>query len=276
MNEQIIDKINKGQEPRFLPATESIAHARLDNFRNTVKGFQKEHPEALGATVYGSMIKGEQANIDSDIDAFIYIDEEKIPKDIWIDNSQLLESLYLSKFKNKLNLSEDDFEKYYHDLRTKVLSDEILENSIDYFIEFEKMHEEYKKMVESKYNSEMSDEEKNSLIKKEPKIAHIGPAIAGMFHARVGTGIEKYRHLFLEKINALPDKNMAEKIWKSVHFDLKTFENRSDVNKTIKIPETLDEALKVYHSDLYKSNSAQKQEDDIDQIKSKIIKTFNM
>ena len=275
MKERIIDKIKNGQEPRFLPATESIAHERLNHFRGTVKEFQKKFPEVLGATVFGSMIKGEQAKETSDIDSFIYIDKDKIPKDIGIDNPHDLEQLYLSKFKNKLNLPEDDFQKYYHDLRTKVLSNDILENSIADFIDYEESHEEYKKMVESTYSFEMLEEEKNKLLKAEPPLAYINQPISGMFHARVGTGIEKYRQLFLEKINSLSDKNMAEKIWRSVHFNLKTYEQREDENKTIKIPETLNEALQVYHPDLYKSTKKHETESRINEEKLKIEASFN-
>lgn len=275
MNEQIKDKIKHGQEPRFLPATESIAHARLDNFRSKIKEFQKEHPEILGATVYGSMIKGDQAKATSDIDAYVYIDEDKIPKDIWIDNTYLLEQLYLKKFENKLDLPEGDFGKYYHDMKTKVLSDNILQNEIENFIDYEKDNEAHKAMLKTTYRFDMLEEEKEALFQSAPALAHVSPAIAGMFHARVGTGIDKYRHLFLEKINALPDRNLARKIWESTQFTLNTFEKREDPTKTIEIPSTLDHALRIYHPDLYKTTKKQEDEAKIYEEKLKIEASFN-
>ena len=63
---------------RFELATAPVARTRLDVFRDGIKKFQKKHSEVLGATVYGSMVKGEKAKATSDVDAFLYIDADVI------------------------------------------------------------------------------------------------------------------------------------------------------------------------------------------------------
>ena len=272
MSEQLTPKTNTN-ERRFLPATESSAKLRLDNFRNGIKNFQKENPEVLGATVYGSMIKGEQAKETSDVDAFLYIDKEILPEGEKGKNEVAIESEYRNNFLKSLNIPEDEASKYYSDLRPKLLDGQVLDNDINSRIEHDNQMKAYKKMLEEKYTYEASDEEKEKLLSQEPQFKN-DFAISGMFHARVGGGIEKYRRLFLEKINALPDKEMAEKIWKDVCFDLKTYEQRADQNKKIEIPSTINEALCVYHPDLYKSIIKIKDDKKIEELKSQLANYF--
>lgn len=272
MNEQLNGQTNKN-ERRFELATETSARTRLDNFRDGIKNFQKENPEVLGATVYGSMIKGEQAKETSDVDAFLYIDEETIPDKEKGKDTNALELEYRNNFLNSIDISEEEKSKYFSDLRPKLLSDDVLNNDINSRIEYDNQMKAYKKMLEEKYNYEASDEEKERLLSQEPQQKN-DFAISGMFHARVGSGIEKYRRLFLDKITALPDKEMAEKIWSDVYFDLKTYEQRNDKTKTIEIPSTLTEALRVYHQDLYKNISKKKDEEKIDALRAQINNSF--
>ncbi len=272
MGEQIISKANTN-ERRFLPATESSAKARLDHFRNGIKSFQKEHPEVLGATVYGSMIKGEQAKESSDVDAFLYIDKETLPIENNNKNDEVIESEYRENFLKSLNVTAEESSRYYGDLRSKLLDNQVLDNDINTRIEYDNKMKAYKKKMEEKYTYETPEEEKNKLLSQEPRFTS-DFAISGMFHARVGSGIEKYRRLFLEKVRALPDNEMTEKIWKDVYFDLKTYEQRADPNKKIDIPETFNEALRVYHPDLYKNLMKEKDNEKISELKNNIFKQF--
>ncbi len=273
MSEQLNNQTNN-KERRFTLATEISARTRLDSFRDAIKTFQKEHSEVLGATIYGSMIKGDQAKATSDIDSFLYIDAETLPDEEKIKNSNEVESEYHSYFLKSLNVNEEE-SKYYKDLRIKLLSGQILEDDINSYIKYEKNIEEYKKILKEKYTYEISEEEKEKLLSQEPKIKRIDFAISGMFHARIGSGIKKYRQLFLDKINALSDKKMAEKIWDDVYFNLKTYEQRNDPNRNIKIPSTLSEALRVYHPGLYKNIDKNRNEEKIEQLKSQINNSFN-
>ncbi|MEI7810230.1 MAG: nucleotidyltransferase domain-containing protein [bacterium] len=273
MNEQLNNQTNNN-ERRFTPAIETSAKTRLNNFRDGIKDFQKQNPEVLGATVYGSMIKGEQAKETSDIDAFLYIDKETLPEGENGKSKDVVELEYRNNFLKSLNIPEGEVSKYYGDLRPKLLDNQTLDNDINTRIEYDNKMKAYKKMLEEKYTYEASDEEKEKLLSQEPQFKN-DFAISGMFHARVGRGIEKYRHMFLDKVNALPDKEMAEKIWNEVYFDLKTFEERSDPNKKIEIPSTLNDALRVYHPDLYKSISKKKDEEKIKELQSKINNSFS-
>lgn len=272
MNEQLNNQTNNN-ERRFTLATETSARTRLDNFRDGVKDFQKQNPEVLGATVFGSMIKGEQAKETSDVDAFLYIDKETLLEGENGKSEDVVESEYRNNFLKSLNIPADEASKYYGDLRPKLLDSEILDNDINTRIKYDNQMKEYKKMLEEKYTYGASDEEKEKLLSQEPQFKN-DFAISGMFHARVGSGIEKYRHLFLDKVSELSDKEMAEKIWNDVYFDLKTYEQRSDPNKKIDIPPTLNDALRVYHPDLYKGISKKKDEEKIEELKNNIIKSF--
>jgi len=273
MNEQLNNQTNNN-ERRFTLATETSARTRLDNFRDGVKNFQKQNPEVLGATVYGSMIKGEQAKETSDVDAFLYIDKEILPEGEKGKSEDIVGSEYRNNFLKSLNISEEEASKYYGDLRLKLLDGQVLDNDINDRIKYDNQMKAHKKMLEEKYTYEATDEEKERLLSQEPQFKN-DFAISGMFHARVGSGIEKYRRLFLDKINTLPDKEIAEKIWNDIYFDLKTYEQRNDPTKIIEIPSILTDALRVYHPDLYKSINKKKDGEKIEELKSQISNSFS-
>lgn len=247
-------------EKRFELTTNQDARYQFDNFRDKVKEFQKDYPEVLGATVYGSMIKGDQANENSDIDAFLYIDAEAISDEDKLQNLSTKE--YRSNFLKALNLSEEEESKYYRDLRFRMLSNEVLDDYINKYIEYEEQRKVYKKIIEEKYSHEMPNEERNDLLPEKP-FKPIDFGISGIFHARVGSGIEKYRRLLLEKIIAIPDVEIAKKIWNNIYLDLITYEGRDDPDKSIRIPSTLNEALALYHQNLYKSISGNESDEKI-------------
>jgi predicted nucleotidyltransferase len=258
-------------EKRFMPAENSEARARLDQFRNSVKEYQKKHVEVLGATVYGSMIKGSQAKKTSDIDAFVYIDGDKIPEQEKSKDKDVIESEYRLNFLNSLNDPEGEKTKYYEDLRFQILNEELLDKNIDYLVEYESKDKEYQKILEQNYKYDMADEEKDKLLSQRPNaFPKDFFAVAGMFHARVGTGIEKYRKLFLEKINDLSDKKMAEKIWNDIFFSLKTYEQRADSNKITRIPESLAEATRTYYPELQENLKQQQERTVINNLTEKI------
>lgn len=274
MNEQLNNQISNN-ERRFTLATETTARTRLDNFRDKVKDFQKKNPEVLGATVYGSMIKGEQAKETSDIDAFLYVDAETMPeKENLQEKYNFVDIKYRTDFLKSLNISNEDEQTYYRDLRVKLLSEETIDKDIDDYIQSETRYNTYKQMLNEKYTYDLPEEDKEKLLAQEPLTQGMDFATAGMFHAKVGYGLEKYRHLFLEKVNELSDKKMSDNIWKDIYSQLKTYEQRSDPSKKIEIPATLDEAIRIYHSDLYKSIRKEKDEEKIEDLKSQIINSF--
>jgi hypothetical protein len=254
------------KERRFELPTEEIAKDRLDNFRSTIKQIQKEYPEFLGATVYGSMIKGNQATENSDVDAFLYIEAEDK------NGTKINSDAYRDKFLEKLGAETEEKSKYYGDVRVQQLSDSILENEISDQLDFYKKEEAYKKMIEEKYSYDSSDEEKELLLKQEPEFRTIQFGIASMFHARVGSGIEKYRKDFLEKIVTLEDITNAEKLWNEVASQIRTYEQRKDPNIKIETPDTSKEALRLYNPGLYTKLREKEDQAKIDSLRQEIEK----
>jgi predicted nucleotidyltransferase len=269
MKEQLTNQ-SSNQERRFVPATESTAKNRLDDFRGAVKDYQKEHPEFLGATVYGSMIKGEQATENSDVDAFLYVDKELIAKNDDLEKEESFKDEYRSNFLNTLKVPEEERSKYYGDLRVQLLDENVIKDEINSKIQFLEKEKAFKEMIAEKYNYEASDEEKQNLLSQEPEHKTISFGTSGMFHARVGSGIDKYRHIFLEKLNSLPDKNISNEVWNDVYAQLTTMEQRKDPEKQIQIPETLNDALRTYHPDLYRKIVEEGDEVKAKNLKSKI------
>ena len=258
--------MEKEQRFRFNPATETTAKARLDVFRNGVKKFQEKYPEVLGATLFGSMMKGEKAHKDSDIDAMLFIDGEAIqsteinPVDaesgysdplLLISPSIFFAQEYRSKFLEELHVSEDEINKYYKDVSARMISGEIIDKEIDRFLKSSHLYEEWRNNFNKKEHNNLTKEEKDTLM-KDNDMGFIDPTIFFMFCASVGRGIEKYRQLFLEKLYNLPDRKIAEYMWEGVYWKVLFFEQ--DRNETIKgnVPKNIEEAIHVYHPDFYK------------------------
>ena len=226
---------------RFEPATESEARKRLDLFRSVIKGIQNIHPEVLGATVYGSMIKGDQAHAQSDIDSFVYIDAEN-------EHANPNLETYRQEILNQMGAKPQD-DHYYEDLKIKALSGPILDQEIADQLDYYKQHKAYLSTIEEKYAAAGSMAEKTELLKQEP-FRLLDQGIIGMFHARIGSGIEKYRKMFLEKLVSIPDRSKAEEIWSEVVFLLDTFEKRNEPVGESRIPATISDALKMYAPEL--------------------------
>ncbi len=253
----------KTKEKRFELPVQDEAKVRLDTFRTTVKELQIENPEILGATIYGSMIKGKQAKAESDIDSFLYVDAENPASD------KIETESYRKKLMEKLGAENNENSKYYEDLRVQPLSTKIIEKEIEDQLSFYEKAEEYNKMLNEKYG-EASDEEKEALLQQQSHRT-IQFGIAGMFHARVGNGIEKYRKLFLEKIASIPDKDTAEKLWNEVSFQIRTYEQRKDWNIEIETPDTLKQALRTYDPEFYSAMQKNEEQEKIEKLRQEIL-----
>ncbi len=241
---------------RFELPTNEVAKERLDIFRKAVKEFQTEHPEVLGATVYGSMIKGKQANESSDIDACVYIDSDSE------DYAGQDEDFYKESLIAKTGLVDgDDGLEYVEHLKPVLINEKKIDDEITAQASFFSKEKEIDKRI-LELNDEMKKaeigtdsarvleckKEKEKLYKEKLNTRNTEFWLTGMFHARVGSGIEKYRKMFLEKIASLPDKDISERIWsKDVAESLRIFEERWDSSTEVLIPKTLEKALEVYH-----------------------------
>ncbi|MES2930838.1 MAG: nucleotidyltransferase domain-containing protein [Patescibacteria group bacterium] len=265
LNNQVEEKIN---ERRFELPIQDEAKARLDTFRTTVKELQKENPEILGATVYGSMIKGKQARAESDVDSFLYVDAENPASD------KIEADSYRQKLLEKLGAENNENSKYYEDVRVQPLSTAIIEKEIEDQLSFYEKNEEYKRMLSEKYG-EASDEEKETLLRQEPDFRTIQFGISGMFHARVGSGIEKYRKVFIEKIATMPDKDTAEKLWSEVASQIRTMEQRKDPNVVIDTPDTLKDAIRKFDPEFYAQMQKNEDQEKIQKLRQETLEILD-
>lgn len=259
---------------RFELAENSVARSRLDNFRDGLKRFQQQHTEILGATVFGSMIKGEVARAESDVDAFLYIDFDALTEEDKKKDVKDVENKFRSGLLKELGVvSEDEAHEFYHDLVPKLLSKEILDSNIQANIDYEVTNDVIREKRRNLDTSSMTEDEIDKLYSEEPENQPLDNLqIGGMFHARVGSGIEKYRKLFLEKLVALPNREMAEKIWMGVYAQIVTME--AGDKKRI-VPRTLEDALQTYHPELTKNIAQKKEEKRIDEIRDHLGRLYD-
>jgi predicted nucleotidyltransferase len=263
MEDNISKKTPESKEStkRFELPTEPKAKERLNDFREKIKEFQKIYPEILGATVFGSMIRGEKAKGTSDIDAILYIDgeDQNVLKKLQdYKNSRERENvaeIYLNNFFNESKIKKSD-KKYYH-LAPIIVNKFLINESIDESLYEEAGYREWESNFENK-NRKLISVPREKILKRieESHPGDADPDIYPIFHAQVGKGIEKYRQMYLGKLFNLykkgeKGKKSVEYIWENIYFKLLKSESTRDRQIDINIPKTFIEALKVYYPKLY-------------------------
>lgn len=251
-----MEKHSPLERKRFVLPTEEVARERLGKIKEVYRELKQQHPEIISMTLFGSYTKG-RATEKSDIDAWVFIDEEKAKANYgWgLPNEKLREQ-----------------EKYWRERWRKVLKDE------------EALPEEVRKIVTIVYfrnllkqafaeglsvpvpkvrdlrpillSEEILDRGlevvKESLTEEDPfpSFADFAPPLAlpliAMFYLSIDNDIVPYRKYLLEKLHSMGRE--GEKIWKGIAYTLKGWERETvglPVGRGL-YPQTIEEAMKRF------------------------------
>lgn len=274
LSEKALESLSKvrpenGTNKRFVLSKEDFSKERIIAVKQEVEEMKKKYPEVLSLCMFGSMVKG-TAHEGSDIDAYLYIDSAKAAERKGVTEEEILETherldgvyltrevakLYILEFRNGLKEKADLEDKDVEHIRSRPISEKIINDEIksliDYYKEKEKVntfHERLAEWEKKKPEVGVSIDELLVYQKSRPEMPRspslIMPDLGSMFHLEVGGGIRKYRKMFLDRLVELGP--VGEKIWTNTIESTEIMENNLSTNESKRYPRTLMDAIRVY------------------------------
>lgn len=220
-------------------APEGLARERLRVFRDALSEVQERYPEVLGATIFGSTVKG-RVKSESDIDSYLFIDADKAVEakrpfntvNVYDRHTSTPTDPRLADLRMKLTMELDLTVKQVMHIFEIPISAEII-------------HE----MVSSEATNVANR------IKLEEENPHLHPqplssvtdmhTIRALFHLGVNdAGIRPYRAQAIEEMKKLG--TVGERLWQDITRHVLYYEEGRR-GAEIYFPKTLDEAARIYN-----------------------------
>ena len=255
LGEEKVEDSDEGAEyeKRFQVNENQILQERLKGIQSIVNEMQREYPEVLSFTAYGSMVKG-TATLESDIDGTLFINTT-LSEDEQHDQN-ILEKVqseeYLSHFKDNLQRQLDLAPEQVEDIRSFGISEHDVMNAAT---EYLAAQEHYEKALEA-WESTKRDTgktEKNLFGTEvpiyehdgeKPKIPVLSENIGFMFNMDIGGGIRNYRKKFLETLATLTSEQ-ADDICRGIAAYL-SFSEGGKRKKMVELPHTYEDFKRIY------------------------------
>lgn len=245
-------------EHRFTLSKEQFAKERIAAVREMVDELKGQHPEVLSFTMFGSMVTG-SARPESDIDGCVFVDTDEVVKQgkaeqypidhrikedettiRFVDDFQpgiALEDEVRTILKKKTGLDDEGVQH----VRIVPISREIIDTQVQAIAQYERDIREYKKRL-----NELPVMEKFG--PKRPKIPKtvIGNRnLYGMFHLKVGNGIEQYRTHLVDAL-AVMEPEIGDAVWHDIIQSTEWMERQMQDDSNARYPRSLGEARQMY------------------------------
>lgn len=265
---RIINASPSLDKKRFIAPKNQEAQQKLHAFREVVEKIAGLRPEIAGATVFGSMTKGNADN-KSDIDAFLFVDAEKIgeitneeknsaemelafkpvPKHVLFNDLAMK-----ARFKPLIEQEMQEKTSFRPDINlfVRVLSKNIIEDEISKIIENEKEITNWEasiSAIKAKRKSTDISEWDSTLINSPPApIKYIHDwRITALFYMQVGRNtpsLREYRKQILESLKE--EGELGQKVWSKIVKDLRDSERYGEQTKDKLYPLTINDAVHHY------------------------------
>jgi len=244
---------NPAYEKRFQMPEDEELRERLKGVQHTVKDFQREYPEVLSFSMYGSMVK-DTATLESDVDGTLFIDVT--PTGDEEGDASALERVesgeYLNTFKtdlqDRLGLSAEQVGK---DVKLETISEEDVSTAAEKFVLSNELYKEERKFWESTKRDTGRTEDGMfgempvyEYEGEEPSAPDLSNNIKAMFNMDVGGGIHKYRQQFVNSLEHL-EPDQAEDVCRSIGAYL-SFTEGGKRKEMAKLPISLDDFKNKY------------------------------
>lgn len=211
----------KGPErKRFAINPQEFSQERLRIIRETFDQLQRQYPDVLSLSIYGSMSKG-YATPDSDVDVIIYLDVRKVKDEQDVEREMEIKNNFQEKLR-PMGIGCDC--KIYQ------ISEEIINEGLE-------DAERVRQSLNIDPNSHML-----------PHLGNQYQPIKDLFTGiSVGVGIQKYRRYLLKQLELQGEK--GQKIWRGIIDSVRSFERDlpgdDDSFKDL-YPYDLQKAMEIY------------------------------
>lgn len=258
MNESMRGGFTPETPKRFSPSSEPFAVERRKGLRRAFETYQEQHPELVGLTLYGSIIKtrseAEAIRLresatkakhrpDSDIDGFFFINAEQVERQT--GNLEVIEYEHTAGEITNAHFRRDISQRYRAELHAAV-SRELTDMSGDQvrslnvvpvsFQIVEHLLQEWQKKVQGREQFEPSPEARRN--------TYLAPQIYQMFFLAIGHGLDEYRRQVLDFLSGLGAR--GEEMWLELITLVELNEQDATLDPRRHYPRTLEEARKMY------------------------------
>lgn len=231
-------------EKRLFSSGE-LEKTRRKGISEAIEILQEKYPEVIGLSLFGSLTKGKgraSSDIASDIDGYVYLDVDAIVKKEGTEADRLVS--YADHNKGKFLagkvynpvLAKNLSEKYETEIRQ-----ELLRNNKN--LTFDQVKHVWVFPINGGIINFLVD---GYVAGKY----EAGDRLRGLFHMRVGQGMNVYRKLMVDKLESLGQR--GEEAWRRLIYTVALFEQDTRIPETeIRIeqrhyPQTLEAAKRVY------------------------------
>jgi predicted nucleotidyltransferase len=223
---------------RFVPPNNPELEDRLNNLVNIIEETKAEMPEVIAATLQGSMVKG-YATPESDIDGFIFIDNERLANDgksaafainkhgygefkLPVEVKSYYKESINGRIQNELSLKSEQVEQLFITPISTEIIDELLKAKSDQI---------------TKTESGTTPDFKTILV-----------TLSAMFHKELTSGLKPYQTHLLNRLSEMGE--LGEDLWEIIIRETEWREQFFTADNPHKYyPRTLDEAKKAYLAD---------------------------
>jgi|GEM_PF-3505225 len=240
-------------EKRFQIPEDILLRERLEGIQKVFRNFQKEYPEALSFTMYGSMVKN-TATFESDIDGTLFIDISPTGDKEMDDKilSNVKSGYYLDRFKNilqnSLSLTPEQVQK---DVTLETISETDVATAAEKYIFKRKLYQEEREVWErSRRDTGKTEETMFGAIPvyeydtEMPEPPGLPANITAMFNLDIGGKIRKYRNQFLVSLQSL-EPEQADAICRDIYAYL-SFSEGNKRNEITRLPQHYDDFKRTY------------------------------
>lgn len=214
---------------RYKLNKEDYVKQRIEAVRASYESFKDSNPEVVGLTLFGSTVRGE-VKLASDLDAYVFIDAQRVASNLGVDESSILHTNELSFSVGDVSFDEELEYKYYKGFTDRVMASTGLEIT------------KVKDIRIRPISNDIIDAEVDRLCTWSGE-SYASSNLQAMFYLQIGTDLDRYRKHVLERLEGKGE--LGEKVWEAVVRDLEYWEQ--DGKQGVgKYPKKLSEAKFMY------------------------------
>lgn len=250
---------------RFELSEDPIIREKVTIYREGFRKLQATHPEVIGATLFGSSVKGRAVG-ESDVDSAIFVDAQRAAErnnsfsthtDIReeSDGTKEIQTLfnpvagyyYFTELNKHVNSrSQNNGGIIVEHATVFPMSPEILKLHLDIYIQSTQDFFSYHcAVINDRVNQSRNGKQATPSTEStqlEPSFFLPSSDITSLFHLQIGHGLDKYRQ---EVIERLEDNPYGEYAWRNICDSVEIFEGWSQRSGK-RFPRRLAQARKTY------------------------------
>lgn len=247
------DQVPALGHPRYIEGEPENIET-LERFTSGLQELQTDNPEIVGATLFGSRLKGE-ATAKSDVDCVIFIDAEQLRQagvttEIndkgsvnWGEHKELPDDFEVHFASVLADKTEKDPKTIKDGIYVRPISTDLINSHISMYAAYVHKYNEYLRQSAAHIDNPQAE------IPEEPTQVFMSDSLSGLFSPDLlpGSKLDRYRQDVLKAIDSTGE--YGEEIWKEIMSKVKFGEGHVDYDDPRYYPQNVQQAYEWYGAD---------------------------